>query len=92
MASPKAFTVMETVLSSVFIMLRGISSTCGIQSMRNCPGLALAQSLSVKVKVLTVGVSVFTLKMGVVLRVLSSVSDADNLLQAFVMFLFQVSF
>ena len=90
MASPKAFTVTETALSSVFIMLRGISSTWGIQSIRNCPGLALAQSLSVSVKVLTIGLSGFTLKMGVVLRVLSSVRNADNLLHAFVTFLSQI--
>jgi hypothetical protein len=38
-------------------MLNGISSMPGIQSIRNCPGLALLQSLSVNVKVLTVGLS-----------------------------------
>jgi hypothetical protein len=38
-------------------MLSGISSTPGIQSIRNCPGLALLHSLSVKEKVFTVGLS-----------------------------------
>jgi hypothetical protein len=54
-------------------MLSGISSTRGIQSIRNWPGLAFAQSLSFTVKVFTVELSVFTLKMHVVLIVLAAV-------------------
>jgi hypothetical protein len=38
-------------------MLSGISSMPGIQSIKNCPGLALLHCLSVNVKVLTVGLS-----------------------------------
>ena len=49
MASPTFLTVTDTLVPFVFIMLRGISSMVGIQSMRNCPGCALAHCLSVKV-------------------------------------------
>ena len=48
-ASPTFLTVTDTLLSWVFMMLSGISSIWGIQSMRNCPGLALAHCLSVNV-------------------------------------------
>jgi len=47
-ASPTFLTVTETLLPSVFIILSGISSILGIQSMRNCPGLAFAHCLSMK--------------------------------------------
>jgi hypothetical protein len=56
-ASPTALTETETKLLLASKMLNGISSMPGIQSIRNCPGLALLQSLSVNVKVLTVGLS-----------------------------------
>jgi hypothetical protein len=72
-ASPTSRTVTETDPSfSPFIMLNGISSIPGIQNMRNWPGSAFAQSLSLKVKVLTVGLSVFTLLMRVVLNWLAA--------------------
>jgi hypothetical protein len=90
-ASPTVLTVTETLRSAAFIMLSGISSTFGIQSMRNCPGLAFAQSLSVKVKVLVVWFSVFTLWMRVVRNVLAAVREADNFFYAPKFFLFQVS-
>ena len=48
-ASPTFLTVTDTLSPVVFMMLRGISSMVGIQSMRNCPGLALAHCLSVNV-------------------------------------------
>jgi len=48
-ASPTFLTVTWTRVSVAFITLRGISSMPGIQSIRNCPGLALAQSLSLMV-------------------------------------------
>ncbi len=72
-ASPTVLTVTETSSFPAFSTLSGISSMPGIQSIRNCPGLALAQSLSLTVYVLTVGLSVFTSAMRVVRSVLSLV-------------------
>jgi hypothetical protein len=54
-------------------MLKGISSTPGIHSIRNCPGLASAHCLSMKVYVLTEGLSVITCVIFVVRRVLVAV-------------------
>ena len=90
-ASPTALTVTETWRSVASITLSGISSTRGIQSMMNCPGLALAQSLSLKVKVLVVWFSVFTLWMRVVRKVLAAVRETDKFFYAPKFFLFQVS-
>ena len=73
-ASPMAFT--ETLISPSFValrMLKGISSTPGIQSIRNWPGLALAHCLSVKRYVLTERLSVIICSIFVVRRVLASV-------------------
>ncbi len=72
-ASPTALTATETVPSATLSILRGISSTRGIQSIRNWPGLALAQSVSLTVKVFTVGLSVVTLTMRVTRMVLAAV-------------------
>jgi len=72
-ASPTAFTATDALPLAASSILSGISSTRGIQSMRNCPGSALAQSLSFRVKVFAVGLSVVTLRMRVVRRVLAAV-------------------
>jgi hypothetical protein len=61
-------------LSVASSMLMGISSISGIHSIRNCPGLALALCLSLKVKVLTDGLSVTTLFMVVTRKLLAFVN------------------
>jgi hypothetical protein len=73
-------------------MLRGISSTPGIQSIKNCPGLALQQSLSSMMKVLTVGLSSLVLTISVILILLAAVSEADNFFHTPIMFLSQINF
>ena len=72
-ALPTALTATVVLLLLVFSMLRGISSMVGIQSIRNWPGLAFAQSLSFRVKVFIVGVSVVMFRIGVVRMVLVAV-------------------
>ena len=63
----------------------------GIQSIRNCPGLALLQAWSMKLKVLTVGLSVRIWTIWVVLIWLFAVSEADNFFYTPIMFLSQIS-
>src|SRR5208283_4157933 len=91
-ASPTCFTDTETSPLLASIMLSGISSTPGIQSIKNCPGLALEHNLSVIMKVLTVGLSTLTCTISVVLSVLAAMSEADNLFHTPIMFLSQVNF
>ncbi len=73
-ASPTFLRATETFpFFSALAMLRGISSTLGIQSIRNCPGFAFAHCLSLNAKVFTVELSVLMLRIWVVLSWLLSV-------------------
>jgi hypothetical protein len=73
-------------------MLNGISSMPGIQSIKNCPGLALEHNLSGMMKVLTVGLSTRICTISVVLSVLAAMSEADNFFHTPIMFLSQITF
>src|SRR5208283_2352688 len=91
-ASPTCFTETETSPLPASIMLMGISSTPGIQSIKNCPGLALEHNLSGMMKVLTVGLSSRTFTISVVLSVLAAMSEADNFFHTPIMFPSQINF
>ena len=73
------------------MMLSGISSMPGIQSIKNCPGLALLHSWSVNTKVFTDGLSVRICTIWVVRIWLFAVSKSDNVFYTPSVFLSQIS-
>ncbi len=89
-ASPIAFTVTEITPFEVSIILSGISSMPGIQSIKNCPGLALLHNLSMNMKVLVEGLSVRICTICVVLSWLFAVGKSDNIFHTPSVFLSQI--
>src|SRR5918911_1518150 len=72
------------------ITLIGSSSIRGIHTIRNCPGLALELILSLKTKVLTVGVSSITCSIITVLSLSIFVGKSNNLHCIFQSFSFNI--